>query len=652
MSDRVPQARIYKAWNVAEWGNPDVDSLDLLAQVLASGKSSRLYKRLVYDDQIATDVTAFNWTRELGGLFVMFATAQPGGDLAAVEKAMDEELARLLDKGPTAAEVERARVGLQSGFVRGLERIGGFGGKSDILATYQVFLGDADAHRRSQANVLSATPATILEAGRRWLNHGSYALEVNPFPDFKAHQSSLDRSSGVPAVDTFPAGEFPKRESTTLANGMKVIVAERNSVPVVNMQLLLDAGYASDQFGLPGTANLALKMLDEGTTSRSALEISDTLEKLGANLGSGSDLDASVVTMSALTENLEPSLDLMADVVLNPSFPEAEFERLRRQQIAGIQSEMVQPLSMALRVFPKLLYGDGHAYGLPMTGSGTVQSVEAMTTDALAKFHETWFRPNNATLVVVGDVAMADIVPMLEERFGAWRAGETPTKNLATVEQQPRSAVYLVDRPNSEQSIIFAGFVSPAKGNDHELQIDAMNSILGGGFTGRINLNLREDKHWSYGARSFIQDAVGQRPFIAYAPVQTDKTSESMAEILAEIRGIRSGGDRPATVEELAKIKDQKTLTLPGRWETNNAVLNDIVEIEQYGLPQTYWDQRAADVAGLALEDVTEQADAVLQPDHLVWVVVGDRSVIEDKVRALELGEIHHIDANGDPVGN
>ncbi|MBZ0115080.1 MAG: insulinase family protein, partial [Thermoanaerobaculia bacterium] len=575
MSDRVPQARIYKAWNVAEWGNPDVDSLDLLAQILANGKSSRLYKRLVYDDQIATDVTAFNWTRELGGLFVMFATAQPGGDLAAVEKAMDEELARLLDEGPTAAEVERAQVGLQSGFVRGLERIGGFGGKSDILATYQVYFGDADAHRHSQANVLSATPAAILEAGRRWLNHGSFALEVNPFPDFKAQESSLDRSTGVPAVDSFPAGKFPTRESATLANGMKVIVAERNSVPIVNMQLLLDAGYASDQFGLPGTANLALKMLDEGTTSRSALEISDTLEKLGANLNAGSDLDASVVTMSALTENLEPSLDLLADVVLNPSFPQSEFERLRRQQIAGIQSEMVQPLSMALRVFPKLLYGEGHAYGLPMTGSGTIQSVEAMTTEALAKFHSTWFRPNNATLVVVGDVAMADVLPMLEKRFGTWQAGDIPTKNLATVEQQPESAVYLVDRPNSEQSIIFAGFVAPPKGSDHALQIDAMNSILGGGFTGRINLNLREDKHWSYGARSFIQDAVGQRPFIAYAPVQTDKTSESMAEILSEIRGIRSGGTRPATAEELAKIKDQKTLTLPGRWETNNAVLND-----------------------------------------------------------------------------
>jgi zinc protease len=305
---------------------------------------------------------------------------------------------------------------------------------------------------------------------------------------------------------------------------------------------------------------------------------------------------------------------------------------------------------MALRVFPRILYGEDHAYGLPMTGSGTLESVKAMDTEALKAFHSTWFRPNNATLVVVGDVAMNDLVPLLEARFDEWQAGEIPTKNLAEVAHQEKSTIYLVDRPDSEQSILFAGHVAPPKGNPNELQIDAMNSILGGGFTGRINLNLREDKHWAYGASSFFQDAVGQRPFIAYAPVQTDKTSESMAEILKEIRGIRSGGDLPPTADELAKIKDKKTLTLPGRWESNAAVLNDIVEIEQYGLAQDFWETRAADVAGLSLDDVIEQADAVLQPDHLVWVVVGDRSKIEEKIQALGLGEIRLIDADGNPV--
>ncbi len=650
MEDRVPQARVYKAWNVAEWGNPDVDYLDLLGQILSNGKSSRLYKRLVYDDQIATDIAAFNWTRELGGLFIMFATAQPGGDLAAVERAMEEELDRLLTEGPTEAEVERARMSLQAGFVRGLEGIGGFGGKSDILATYEVYFGNADAHRASQARVLTATPAKIQQAAKQWLDAGSFTLEILPFANYTTSDSTVDRSAGVPEVTDFPAGVFPHRETKTLSNGLKVILAERNSLPVVNLQLFLDAGYASDQFGLPGTASLAMAMLDEGTTSRSALEISDELERLGANLGSGSDLDASAVTLSALSENLEASLDLFADVVRNPSFPEAEFERLRKQQLAAIQREKVQPLSMALRVFPRILFGEEHAYGLPMTGSGTLESVEALSIEALESFHSTWFRPNNATLVVVGDVSMADLEPMLEARFGDWQAADTPSKNLGEVGHHDASVIYLVDRPNSEQSIVFAGHLAPPMSNPDELEIEAMNSILGGGFTGRINLNLREDKHWSYGARSLIWDAVGQRPFIVYAPVQTDKTSESMAEILKEIRGIRSGGERPPTEEELAKIKDQKTLTLPGRWETNGAVLNDIVEIEQYGLAQDYWETRADDVAGLTLSDVVTQADAVLQPDNLVWVVVGDRSKIEEKIEALGIGEIRLIDADGNPA--
>ncbi len=650
MSDRVPQARIYKAWNVAEWGNLEVDDLDLLSQVLANGKSSRLYKRLVYDDQIATDANAFNFTRELGGLFIMSATAQPGGDLAAVEKAMNEELARLLEEGPTAEEMARARMSLQSGFVRGLERIGGFGGKSDILATYQVYAGDADFHRQSQKRVLTATATEIRDTGRQWLQAGSFTLEIHPFPDFAASSAGVDRSTGVPSVTDFPAGIFPTRETTTLSNGMKVILAKRDAVPVVDLQLMIDAGYASDQFGLPGTADLAMNMLDEGTKALSALEISDELERLGANLGSGSDLDASAVTLSALTHNLEASLDLFAEVVLHPSFPESEFTRLKQQQLAAIQREMVQPFSMALRVFPKILYGEDHAYGMPFTGSGTLESVESLTIDALKSFHSTWFRPNNATLVAVGNVSMADLIPMLEARFGSWEQGEIPSKNLGEVTHQENSVVYMVDRPDSEQSIIFAGHIAPPKGNDQELKIDAMNSILGGGFTGRINLNLREDKHWTYGARSLLQDAAGQRPFLIYAPVQTDKTSESMAEILKEIKGIRSGGDRPASQEELDKIKDQKTLTLPGRWETNRAVLNDIVEIEQYGLATDLWERRAADVAGLSLNHVTTQADIILQPERLVWVVVGDRSKVEENVRTLNLGEMRFIDADGNPV--
>ena len=650
LQDRVPQARVYKAWNVATVKDESVDHLSLASDVLAAGKSSRLYKRLVYDDQIATDVNAFVMTRQFGSLFLVFATAQPGQDLAEVEAVLDEELQAFLASGPTAAELSRAQASQRASFIRGVERIGGFGGKSDVLAASEVYLGSPDGHERQQENILSATVADVHGAATEWLDDGVLTVEVRPFATYTTTETTLDRSAGPPEVTDFPSASFPARESGELDNGLRVILARRDAVPVVNLTMLLDAGYASDQFALPGTARMAMGMLDEGTTSRGALEISDTLDSLGATLGAGSNLDVSTVSMSALVENLDESLDLFADVILNPSFPEDEFERQQQQQLAGIGREKVQPVAMGQRVLPRILYGEGHAYSNPLTGSGTEESVGALDVDALRTFHDTWFRPNNATLIAVGDIAMDELLPAIEARFAGWEASDVPAKNLAEVAPQPGTVVYLIDRPDSAQSIIFAAQVAPPKGDPANLRIEAMNDIIGGGFTSRINLNLREDKGWSYGARAILLDAAGQRPYYAFAPVQTDRTAESMAEIDKEIRGIRSGGARPPTADELAKVTDQNTLTLPGRWETNGAVMASLIEMTRFDLPDDYWDTFADVVRGVGLSDVSAQADRVLQPDNLVWIVVGDRVRIEEKIRGLGLGEMRFLDADGNPV--
>jgi zinc protease len=650
LQDRVPQARVYKVWNVATVKDRSVDHLSLASDVLAAGKSSRLYKRLVYDDQIATSVNAFVMTRQFGSLFLVFATAQPGQDLAEVEAVLDEELQAFLASGPTAAELARAQASQRASFIRGVERIGGFGGKSDVLAASEVYLGSPDGHERQQENILNANVADVHGAATEWLDDGVLTVEVRPFATYTTSETTLDRSSGPPEVTEFPSASFPARETAELDNGLQVILARRDAVPVVNLTMLLDAGYASDQFALPGTARMAMGMLDEGTTSRGALEISDTLDSLGATLGAGSNLDVSTVSMSALVENLDESLDLFADVILNPSFPEDEFERQQQQQLAGIGREKVQPVAMAQRVLPRILYGEGHAYSNPLTGSGTEESVGALDVDALRAFHDTWFKPNNATLIAVGDIAMDELVTAIEARFSAWEAGDVPAKNLAEVAPQPGTVVYLIDRPDSAQSIIFAGQVAPPKGDPANLRIEAMNDIIGGGFTSRINLNLREDKGWSYGARAILLDAAGQRPYYAFAPVQTDRTAESMAEIDGEIRGIRSGGARPPTADELAKVTDQNTLTLPGRWETNGAVMASLIEMTRFDLPDDYWDTFADAVREVDLSDVSAQADRVLQPDNLVWIVVGDRVRIEEKIRGLGLGEMRFLDADGNPV--
>jgi zinc protease len=647
MYDRVPQARVYKVWNIPGWGTADGDYLTLVGDLLSTGKSSRLYKRLVYDEQIATSVNAYADLREIGGVFVVEATVKPGGDLGRVERAATEELARFLAGGPTAAELQRVKTGFRAGFVRGVERIGGFGGKSDVLAQGEVFAGKADFYKTRLQRVGAATAAQVRGAATRWLSDGVYTLEVRPYGEHQVAQSGVDRSK-LPETGTPPEAEFPEFERDSLSNGLDIVFARRTAIPQVRLSLLLDAGYAADQFGIPGTASLAMAMLDEGTRTRSSIEISDELAALGANLSTGSGLDMSSVTLEALKDKLDPSLAVFADVVLNPSFPRADFERLKRQRIAQIQQEKADPVGMALRVFPGLLYGEGHAYATPWTGSGTEESTARISRDDLVKFHGTWFKPNHATLIVVGATTMAEIRPKLERAFARWAPGEVPAKNIGKVEQQPRSTVYLLDRPEAIQSLILVGNLAPPTANPSEPAIQTMNLVLGGSFLARINMNLREDKHWSYGAFTFFRDAKGQRPFLAYAPVQTDKTKEALIELRQELRGIRTV--RPPTAEEVARAKSELTLTLPGTWETMDAVSGSLAEIVTFGLDDRYYDTYDDRVRAQTVASVSAAAESVIRPDRLVWVVVGDRSKIEAGIRELNLGEIRFIDADGKPI--
>jgi zinc protease len=647
LQDRVPQARIYKVWNVPEWGSPEADYLTLVASVLADGKSSRLYKRLVYDDRIATDVQAFVFQKEIGSQFFIQARPQPGGDLAAVERAVDEELARFIRDGPTPAELQRVKTQFRANFIRGAERIGGFGGKSDILATNMVYAGNPEFYKTTLTRLANATAAQVRAAARDWLSDGMYALEVHPFPQLQAAGTPVDRSK-LPEVSVDVVSKFPTIQTATLSNGLKVYLAERSAVPLVNFNLMVDAGYAADQGAILGTASLAMNMLDEGTRTRNALQISDALQRFGAQLGTGSNVDMSTVFMSTLKQNMDSSLALFADVILNPSFPQADFDRLVKLQLAQIKREKVTPVQMALRVFPVLLYGSEHAYGIPLTGSGTEESVSRLKREDLAQFHRTWFKPNNASLIIVGATTLAEVTPKLERLFGGWRPGEVPKKNIGEVRHQPRSTVYLLDRPGSEQSIIFAGHVAPPKRNPREIAILTVNEIFGGSFTSRINMNLREGKHWSYGAFTLFPDARGQRPFIVYAPVQTDKTKESLAEVVKELRGLVS--DRPVTPEELAKAQANLTLSLPGQWETIGAVGGSIEEIVRFDLPHDYYSTFASNVRALQVADVATAARETVQPDKIVWVVVGDRAKIEAGVRELNLGPLHFLDADGRPV--
>jgi len=647
MQDHVPQARIYKVWNVPEWGTADADYLRLAGDVLASGKTSRLFKRLVYDDQIATQVSVFVSPREIGSQVRIQATARRGEELTRVEAAIDEELQRFFERGATERELSRVKNQFVSRFIRGIERVGGFGGKSDILARNEVYGGRPDYYKTTLQRVAAAQPDDLTRVARQWLSDGVYVLEVHPFPDFKTTGSDVDRSQ-LPEPGTPPQTDFPEISRTTLPNGLKVLLSRRSSVPLLNLNLLVDAGYAADQHAVPGVASLAMDMLDEGTSTRSALEISEEMDHLGARLRTDSDLDLSSVSLSVLKSNLDSALEIYADVILNAAFPEQEFKRLQGQRLAQIQREKTNPRDMVLRVFPPLLYGRDHPYGNSFTGSGTEETVAQLTHEDLIRFYKTWFKPNNATLVVVGDTTLEEIVAKLSKHFQGWEAGSVPARHIPSVEQRSQSDVYLVHRPGAVQSMIFAIQIAPPASGPDEIAIETMNHILGGTFTSRVNMNLREDKGWSYGARTSLLDARGQRPFIVRAPVQTDRTQESMAEIVKELKGIIAG--RPPTEEEFVKIRENRILRLPGSWETISEVGDSLEDLIRFGLPDDYYETYPRKLRNLKLAEVSLAARRLISVDQLLWVVVGDLSKIEQGIRELNLGQIHRVDADGNPL--
>ncbi|MGH8153880.1 MAG: M16 family metallopeptidase [Rhodanobacteraceae bacterium] len=679
MTDNVAQTRIYREWNTPgiDAGGSDHLMLDLAAKVLGRGKTSRLYQRLVYQDKLADDVSVENMSFELASMTLLQVDVKQGVDPAKVEAAIADEWARFLKEGPSADELKRAQTTYQANVIRGLEQIGGFSGKAVTLAEGQVYRGDPGAWKKDYDVTMAATPAEVKAAAAKWLAKGDYTLSVvpgkideadaamiagraaipgrpadklTPAGDYVITKSDVDRSTGVPKVTAFPDLTFPTLQHGKLKNGIEVVLAERHAVPVVQVEAMFDAGYAADQGKKLGTSTFTMSMLNEGTKDLDSVEIAKRKQRLGAFVMSGCDLDMCNITLNALADKLPDSLALYADIVRNPAFRDADVARLRGQRLAGIAQEKTQPTALALRLLPPILYGKGNAYAIPFTGSGTEASIKALTADDMRGFAADYIRPDNMEILVAGDTTLDAIIPQLEKAFGDWNAPAkpVPAKNLAKVDHPAHSSVYLVDRPGAQQSVIIAGLVAPSTKAANNLEIGTMNGAFGGTFTSRLNMNLREDKHWAYGAFSFSPNAIGQRPFAMYAPVQTDKTAPSAEEVLKEARAIIT--DKPLTAEEIRKIKDNDIRTLPGEYETARAVLGAMEGIVKYDRPDDYVQTLKARTEGQKDADVEAAAKEVIHPDKLTWVIVGDLAKIGEPVRALNLGDVHVIDADGNPV--
>lgn len=642
MFDNVPQARIYKMWNVPGRDTEAAAHFDLASSVLVGGKNSPLYKELVYEKQIATDVSAFYYDREIAGMFFIIADVVAGEDPAEVEKAMDKVMANFIKRGPNTKLLKAEKTKALAGFIRGIQRIGGFGGKSDLLATCQTYTGNPGCYRDAAEYLDAATPSNMKATFAEWIDDTAYVLTILPSDEYGVNDEAVDRSTGVPYPTEKVSFKFPTLQTATLSNGAKVVLAQRADVPLVEMNFQFSFGYAQENNDELGYTNFMMDMLNEGTKKYSSLEFDEVLDSLGSNLGFGSGLDSSVVSVSSLKANLSDTLDLAKEALINPMFPQNEIDRIKKQTLASIVQEENRPASIAYRNIGKLLYGEDHPYGKPLTGTGVSATISSITREDIINVHTRAVNPANLTFAVAGDIDLDSLVTILENKFGDWNSDSNNNlKSLNKVALPDSKTIYLIDKPNAQQSYIVAGQLLPPSATDEEIKLSYMNYAIGGSFTARLNMNLREDKSWSYGVRTRLGDAKGQRAMLVTAPVQTDKTSESMIEIVNEYAAYLTTA--PITEDELAKGKASKTLRLPGQFETLGALKSGVSGIVTYNRDLDYLNQLPQLLDEPSLMDVQEMAQTYIKPDQWTWLIVGDLDKIEEPIRNLNLGTVKVI---------
>jgi len=438
-----------------------------------------------------------------------------------------------------------------------------------------------------------------------------------------------------PSLGAPPTLELPPIHRHRLSNGLAVLIVEQRDLPVVDLQLVVRAGAAADSPAQAGRASLTAELLDEGTANHDALGLAEAIDYLGAELETAASWDASFVSLHVLTPRLAPALQLLAEVVLTPTFPEAEVERVRDERLAYLLQQQDEPRALASRAFAGVVYGAEHPYGAPVLG--TRESVARLDRDALVEFYRTYYRPNNAFLVAVGDVDAATLLPLLEQAFAGWTPAEVPAIRVPPPPPAGATAIHLVDRPGSAQSEIRVGLAGPPRATPDYFPLVVMNTVLGGSFTSRLNMALREERGYTYGAGSGFDFRQGAGPFVASSAVFTGVTDSALVVFFDEIRRIR---DEPVPAEELDRAKNYVALGLPRGLETTAEVAARVAEIELYGLGDDYLTRYMDRVRAVTAEDVQRVARRYLDPDHLAVIVVGDRGEIEEALARLGIGAV------------
>lgn len=649
LHDRVAQTRISRTWAVPGLGDPDSVPLSVGASVLGGLASSRLDNALVRDEQTASNVSASNQVFQRVGMFSYSAMVKPGADADAVAKRMDEVLADLIANGPTQDEIDRVVTRYASQRIQGLEMANG---KASVLAEGQLYAGDPDFYKKELAAYAAVTPAQVQAAMKKWLSRPVYSQIVMP-GEREAYAEAAAAPSGAtptpaepiqrvardpaPAIGQVSNVVFPAVERAALSNGVEIVYARSTTVPVTRVALEFDAGVAADRADRLGAHTLMLNVMQEGTTTRDSKALAEAQERLGASVSVGSSMDRTVANLSTVTTNLQPSLALLSDVVRNPAFAPAEIERLRATRLAGLANEKTQPLAIAARALPPLIYGETHPYGRPFSGSGDEAVIRSLSRDDLVAEHARWIRPDNAKLFVVSDLPLAELKPQLEAAFGNWRAPSTAkgTKAFDAALPQTSARIVLIDRPQSPQSQIYGGHVLTQSGTDDLLTLTTANTVLGADFLSRINADLRETKGWSYGVRGYIIAQEQRSPYIINAPVQANRTGESIAALIGQYERFLTADGVTQAERERTVLGDTRALS--GSYETSFQVLNALRSNALYGRPDNYQETLAGRINALTAEQMDAAARAAIKPDSFVWVVVGDAAVVKPQLDALGL---------------
>ena len=650
LHDRVSNTRLYRTWVVPGLLDDAAADLDVAATVLGGLNSSRLDNALVRGDESAVQVTASYQPFHRVGLFEITVDVKPGQDAAAVSKALDALIADYVAKGPEADEVARVAATRMAERIRALEPTGGFTGKAVVLAEGALYADDPGFYKKELAAYGAATPASVRAAMARWLTRPVLAITVDAGEREAYAEAAADRPAPaaveplavtprepMPGVGAMKPLDFPDVERTRLESGIEVVYARSGSVPMTQVAIEFDAGIAADPADALGTQRLMLSLLDQGTESRSATQIAEESERLGAVIATQASLDRTAVLLSVVSPNVSPAIDLLADVVRNPAFAAGDLERVRAQQLAAIAQERTSPNGMGARVLPGLIYGDKHPYGRPFSGLGDPDVVARLTSDQLHHFHRDWFRPEIARVFVVSDRPLQELVPLLETAFGHWPspAFAPGLKNFTVPLPAAKPRIVLVDRPQSPQSLILGAVVLPVSGKDDLVAFNAANEVIGNGFLSRLNQDIRETRGWSYGLNGRVTLAEQRSPYIIAAPVQANRTGESIRVLIDQYRAFLS--DKGVTAAERERTVNGSVRSLPGGFETSAAVLNALRGNQLYGRPDNYFETLGARYDALTVADMDAAARRIIRDGELVWVVVGDAKTVRPQLDGLGL---------------